>query len=58
MRYRESIDSNKKKSRKYIQQYNKDNFCMYNIWIIEFNDTHKIVLDYLEENNQDYYQIL
>jgi hypothetical protein len=58
MRSRESIDSNKKKSRKYIQQYNKDNFCMYNIWIIEFNDTHKIVLGYLEENNQDYYQIL
>jgi hypothetical protein len=58
MRSRESIDSNKKKSRKYIQQYNKDNFCMYNIWVIEFNDTHQMVLGYLEENRQDYYQIL
>ncbi len=58
MRSRESIDSNKKKSRKYIQQYNKDNFSMYNIWIIEFNDTHKMVLGYLEEGIIDYYDIL
>ena len=58
MRSRENIDSNKKKSRKYIQQYNKDNFSMYNIWIIEFNDTHKMVLEYLEESIQNYYQIL
>ncbi len=58
MRSRESIDSSKKKSRKYIQQYNKDNFSMYNIWIIEFNDTHKMVLGYLEESIQDYYDIL
>ena len=51
MRSRESIDdSNKKKSRKYIQQYNNDNFPMYNTWIIEFNNTHKMVLIYLEES--------
>jgi hypothetical protein len=58
MRSRESIDdSNKKKSRKYIQQYNKDNFSMYNTWIIEFNNTHKMVLEYLEESIIDYYNI-
>lgn len=57
MRSRESIDSSKKKSRKYIQQYNKDNFCMYNTWIIEFNDTHKMVLGYLEESIQDFYNL-
>ena len=58
MRSRESIDSSKKKSRKYIKQYNKDNFSMYYTWLIEFNNTHKIVLDYLEENIQEYYHIL
>ncbi len=59
MRSRESIDdSNKKKSRKYIQQYDKDNFSMYNTWVIEFNNTHIMVLGYLEENRHDYYQIL
>jgi hypothetical protein len=57
MRSRESIDSNKKKSRKYIRQYDKDNFFMYNTWLIEFNNTHKIVLGYLQENKQDYYLI-
>jgi hypothetical protein len=59
MRSRESIyDSNKKKSRKYIQQYDKDNFSMYNTWVIEFNNTHTLSLGYLEENRHDYYQIL
>lgn len=58
MRSRESIDSKKKKLRKYIQQYDKDNFFMYNIWVIEFNNTHQIVLGYLDENRHDYYQIL
>jgi hypothetical protein len=59
MRSRESIDdSKKKKSRKYIQQYDKDNFSMYNTWVIEFNNTHTMVLGYLEENKHDYYQIL
>lgn len=58
MRSRESIDdSYKKKSRKYIQ-YDKDKFSIYNTWVIEFNNTHKIVLDYLEENIQDYYHKL
>jgi len=58
MRSRESIDSSKKKSRKYIKQYDKDNFSMYNTWVIEFNNTHTMVLGYLEENIQDYYHIL
>jgi hypothetical protein len=59
MSSRDSIDdSYKKKPRKYFHQYNKDNFPMYNIWIIEFNNTHTMVLGYLEENRQDYYQIL
>ncbi len=58
MRSRESIDdSYKKKPRKYFHQYNKDNFPMYNIWIIEFNNTHKMVLGYLEEGIIDYYNI-
>lgn len=58
MRSRENIDdSYKKKPRKYFHQYNKDNFPMYNIWIIEFNNTHKMVLGYLEEGIIDYYNI-
>ncbi len=58
MRSRESIDdSYKKKPRKYFHQYNKDNFSMYNTWIIEFNNTHKMVLGYLEEGIIDYYNI-
>ena len=58
MRTRDSIDdSYKKKPRKYFHQYNKDNFPMYNIWIIEFNNTHKMILGYLEEGIIDYYNI-
>ena len=57
MKSKKNIDTNKK-SRKYFIQYNKDNFSMYNIWVKEFSDLHKIIFYYLEEDIQNYYQLL
>ena len=45
-----------KKSRKYFLQYNKDNFLMYSVWVKEFDNTHKILLNYLGEDIQNYYK--
>jgi hypothetical protein len=45
-----------KKSRKRFLQYDKYNFSMYNIWIKEFDDTHKILISYLGEDIQNYYK--
>ena len=45
-----------KKSRKNFLQYNKDNFSMYNVWIKEYDDTHKILISYIGEDNQNYYK--
>jgi len=45
-----------KKSRKNFLQYNKHNFSMYNVWIKEYDDTHKILISYIGEDIQNYYK--